>query len=346
MHMKSLFQVCKLYFLLLLTGVVSACGRGECVQYLASEERDGYICHLIAYETPAKEPVKAYLLEPKGEGPFPALVLLHDHGARFDIGKEKLVRPLEGEPEHIHRSSEQWIRDHFDGVWLADRLAQEGYVVIVPDMLYWGSRSSEACQRWSRAVYGRDSLDKEAVKALKKEVYEGQRAVYDSLYARGIVWARQTLEEDQAAVEILAAHKKVNPERIGAFGWSMGAHRCWLLSAFTPQVKTGCALAWMTLKRYQKEPYPASEYAMLIPEWRARYDFPDIASYLRPKPFFFLSGTQDKLFPQAVVDSCYTRMHALYGEADEALRTEFFPGPHHCGAEVQERILGWFREEL
>ena len=34
------------------------------------------------------------LLVPKGTGPFPAALMLHDHGARFDIGKENRMAPV------------------------------------------------------------------------------------------------------------------------------------------------------------------------------------------------------------------------------------------------------------
>lgn len=315
------------------------------LKYLESEQREGYTCHLIEYNVSRSERVQAYLLIPDGGGRHPGLVLLHDHGARFDIGKEKLVRPLPTAPEHIRRSSEQWTRDNFDGVWFGDKLASEGYVVIVPDMLYWGSRSSAKCQRWSRATFGADSLSKDEIKALKTEVYEGQRTVYDSLSRKGVVWAEQTLREDGQAAFVLSRLRSVDRRRIGAFGWSMGAHRTWLLTAGSKLIKTGCALSWMTLKALQKQPYSASEYSMLIPSLRDRYDFPDIAAALKPKPFFFLSGTEDKLFPADAVAKCYARMHEIYGPG-EGLRTELFEGGHRCGLDVQETVMGWFREKL
>ncbi|MCR4860359.1 MAG: hypothetical protein K5910_06830, partial [Bacteroidales bacterium] len=127
---------------------------------LESEQRDGYVCELIEYNVSPQERVRSYLLVPDGAGRRhrkPGLVLLHDHGARFDIGKEKLVRPLPSAPEHIRKSARQWVDDGFDGVFFADRLAAEGYVVIVPDALYWGSRSTELCQRWSRMKFGTET---------------------------------------------------------------------------------------------------------------------------------------------------------------------------------------------
>ena len=200
---------------------------------LEEELRDGYTCRLIEYNAVGQERVQSYLLVPdeaSAGNPCPGLVLLHDHGARFDIGKEKLVRPLASAPAHIQASALQWVTDGFDGVFLADRLAAAGYVVIVPDALYWGSRSTELCQAWSRMQFG--DAPSEGIRVMKQAVYEGQRAVYDSLARRGIVWAEQTLNEDAAAARLLASLPCVDPQRVGCFGWSMGAHRAWLLGAF------------------------------------------------------------------------------------------------------------------
>ena len=317
------------------------------VRVLEVERREGYECRLIEYSSSRSERLRTYLLVPDGASRRdrrPGLVLLHDHGARFDIGKEKLARPMSSSPEHVKRSSRQWIDANFDGVYLADSLAALGYVVIVPEQLYWGGRSSRKCREWSERMFGGEPLPPaglKALKPLKDEVYEGQRAVYDSLAARGVCWAEMTLSEDIAAVEALRSLPFVDKRRIGAFGWSMGAHRCFLLSAFCKHVKTGVSLSWMTLKALEKEPYSASVYSMLIPSMRSRYDFPDIALWLAPKPYCFLSGTKDRLFPKEAVEECYSRMQEYYSSrsAGDALKTLFFEGEHHCGKDEQRVVI-------
>lgn len=317
------------------------------VRVLETERREGYECRLVEYSSSRKERLRTYLLVPDGasrKDRRPALVLLHDHGARFDIGKEKLARPMASAPEHVRRSSRQWVDTNFDGVYLADSLASLGYVVIVPEQLYWGGRSSRKCREWSERMFGAGELPSSGVKALrplKNEVYEGQRAVYDSLAAKGICWAEMTLNEDIAAVEVLRSLPFVDKRRIGAFGWSMGAHRCFLLTAFCKYVRTGVSLCWMTLKELEKEPYNASEYSMLIPALRDRYDFPDIAMWLAPKPYLFLAGMRDKLFPKEAVEECYSRMQGYYSgyPSPGALNTLFFDGEHHCGKAEQSIIV-------
>ena len=125
---------------------------------LAVEARDGYECRYVEFAVDrnddGKERIRAYLLVPDGGSRYPAVLMLHDHGARFDIGKEKLVRPMADVLEmraedHIMKSSKQWIDKNFDGIYLADSLASLGYVVLVADALYWGERSSQDAHRWS-----------------------------------------------------------------------------------------------------------------------------------------------------------------------------------------------------
>ena len=296
---------------------------------LECEQRDGYTCSLIEYNAVGEERVQAYLLVPgiaTPDTPSPGVVLLHDHGARFDIGKEKLVKPVAGATEAVKSSAEQWVQKNLDGVYFADRLASEGFVVIVPDVLYWGSRSR--------------------IKGLKKEIYEGQRAVYDSLARRNVVWAEQTLNEDAAAARLISRMPYVS--KVGCAGWSMGAHRAWLLTAFCKEVVSGAAVCWMTLKETQPAEYSASDYSMLIPALRDKYDFPDIAIWICPKPFLFLSGTSDKLFPYDATAEAYGRMQEIYKEAGQEgrLRTEFFEGGHHFGIPEQETVSGFLSGTL
>ena len=337
------------------------------MKVLAREQRAGYECRLVEFSVERSERVKGYLLVPDGasrSSRLPAVLMLHDHGARFDIGKEKLARPIcnalpFGENDHLARSSVQWVEKNFDGVWLADSLAASGYVVLVSDALYWGERSSDEAQRWSELTFGDPehcslesdrNLDGKSrsseIKALKKTVYEGQRSVYAELQSEGVVWAEKILRDDVASVRLLADLPFVDGDRVGAFGFSMGAHRCWLLSAFCDEVRCGVALSWMTsLDGYDGS--NASDLSMRIQPMREHMDFGDIGQYLAPKPMLFLSGDTDHLFPQDMVKKAYDLLNFHYNKAGScALRTEFFPDGHHCGKDVQKTIAGFFDKEL
>ncbi len=352
---------------------------------LASESRDGYECRLIEYDVEKGERVKAYLLVPDAASRYekrPAVLMLHDHGARFDIGKEKLVRPLDsdltiGGSEYIHDSSREWVEKNFDGVYLADSLAALGYVVLVSDALYWGDRSTDGAQLWSRMNFDDsysfpteyrtvmspdlvvvdkepERIRKKVVRKQKNVVYEGQRAVYDSLAARGVIWAEKMLRDDVAAARLLKKLPFVSRKDIGAFGFSMGAHRCWMLSAFCRDIKCGVALSWMTsLEGYEDD--NASDLSMRVQPMRDQIDFGDIGIWLRPKPMLFLNGDADKLFPKDLVETAFGKLQGHYtsykkrGHTQppfEPLQTVFFNGGHHCGKDVQSAIVDFFDTNL
>ena len=329
---------------------------------LATETRDGYDCSYVEFSVAGvdeqKERVKAYLLVPEVASKArkrPAVLMLHDHGARFDIGKEKLVRPMisvlpEGADDHINRSSQQWADKYFDGTFLADSLAGLGYVVLVADALYWGERSSTDAQKWSELLYA-DSLalseseqalspkaKKDRIKVLKNKVYEGQRDVYDSLMRQDVIWAEKILRDDIASVKLLKSLPYVDKKKIAAFGFSMGAHRCWMLAAFCDDVKCGVALSWMTTLDRDAEMTP-SDYSMAVMPMREQMDFGDIGKFLAPKPMLFLSGETDPLFPKDKVADAYIKLKKHYEKCPDRLQTEFFDGGHHCGKAVQTRII-------
>ena len=331
------------------------------VEELCSEQREGYSCTLVRFNAHDGDSISAYILMPDNasqDNPVPGIVMMHDHGARFDIGKEKLVKPIcrnpdhaeeagagfpYGAPGHISASAKEWSDKYFDGVFFGDLLAARGYAVIAADALYWGERSSPEAYEWSRLSFG-DSLNmqKQRIRELKQTVYEGQRDIYSGFEARGECWAEKILKDDIATAELAASLPFVDTSRIYAFGFSMGAHRCWLLSAFCDRIKGGAAVCWMTTKSaYDSD--NASDLSMRIPSLRDTMDFPDISRLTRPKPMLFINGEDDHLFPKEAVYEAFGRMQSEYaGCPPGTLRTYFVPGGHHCGRAVQDSVISFF----
>ena len=386
--MRHIFYI----VMMLACALMSACGHyvpevgpsvEPAMETLVAEARDGYECRFVEFSVEPSERIKAYLLVPDGasEGKvYPAVLMLHDHGARFDIGKEKLVRPIAsvtpgGSDGYGMKSSRQWVDINFDGVYVADSLARMGYVVLVADALYWGGRSTDDAQLWSRMNFDdayvfpdRDTLIKDGVmtvetddakirksviKRQKEIVYEGQRKVYAELQAQNVIWAEKMLRDDAACVNLLAGLPYVDKERIGAFGFSMGAHRCWMHSAFWEGVKCGVALSWMSALENYKGGH-ASDLSMCIKPMRDQMDFGDIGIFLAPKPMLFLNGETDHLFAKEDVEVAFEKLHSHYAsynksrgiEGSAPLRTRFFDGGHHCSKREQSVIFSYFDEYL
>ena len=130
---------------------------------LGEERRDGYVARKIEFNLSAFYRVRAYVLIPDGDGPFPAINLLHDHGAHLFIGKEKMIRPF-GEDSTVIKDADEWQPKVYGGQYMGDYLARQGYLVFSTDAPMWGERGrAEGVDRnkydiiaGNMMMYGRD----------------------------------------------------------------------------------------------------------------------------------------------------------------------------------------------
>lgn len=289
------------------------------------EQRDGYEARKIRFNLSEWSRVPAYLLVPEGEGPFPAIVLLHDHGAHFSIGKEKMVRPFHVAPE-VMEDADQWASQCYDGQYVGDYLARHGYVVLAVDALFWGERGRK-----------------------EGTSYDAQQALASNFLQMGASWGSFINVDDMRSAEFLASLPFVDKERVGSLGFSMGAYRSWMLAALTDVVRASASICWMnttehlmTLTNNQNK--GGSAYAMLIPALRRYLDYPHVASIACPKPTLFFNGTQDKLFPIEGVRDAYREMEAVWKSqgASDHLVTKLWDEKHFFNKEMQKETLEFF----
>lgn len=289
------------------------------------EQRDGYEARKIRFNLSEWSRVPAYLLVPEGEGPFPAIVLLHDHGAHFSIGKEKMVRPFHVAPE-VMEDADQWASQCYDGQYVGDYLARHGYVVLAVDALFWGERGRK-----------------------EGTSYDAQQALASNFLQMGASWGAFINVDDMRSAEFLASLPFVDKERVGSLGFSMGAYRSWMLAALTDVVRASASICWMnttehlmTLTNNQNK--GGSAYAMLIPALRRYLDYPHVASIACPKPTLFFNGTQDKLFPIEGVRDAYREMEAVWKSqgASDHLVAKLWDEKHFFNKEMQKETLEFF----
>lgn len=295
---------------------------------LGEEKRDGYTARKIEFALSKYYKVRAYMLIPDGKGPFPAINLLHDHGAHLFIGKEKMIRPFD-EDSVVIKDADDWQWRVYAGQYMGDYLARHGYVVFSADAPMWGERG--------RA----EGVD---------------RNLYDIIAGNMMMYGRDLSAfmtyDDIAATDMLATFPEVDAERIGCAGCSMGAYRAWMLSALSDKIKIGAAVCWMVTTDVQMTwRYGRKEnggFANCIPGLRQYLDYPHIASLACPKPMIFINGSQDKLFPVPGVEKAFNIMRDVWKSqnADDRLVTEIWDMPHECGPKAQERVAMFFDEYL
>lgn len=293
---------------------------------LHSEARNGYSAQLWSVQLTAQSRVNIMLLQPDIAKPGPAIVLLHDHGARFDIGKEKWIKPVTGDRRQA--SAQQWADKYFGGNFIGDALAKQGYLVLAADTFGWSDRGPVE--------------------------FSAQQALASNMFLLGRSLSGMAAYEDLRLVAYLKQLPQVDAKRIGVLGFSMGAFRAWQLAALTDDIKAGVAVAWLNSYRYLLTPgnnilKGQSAFYMLHPGLAGKLDIPDIAALAAPKPMLFINGGQDKLMPQAGVAQAYQQLATVWqahGAADK-LTTRLYPDEgHQFGPAQQQDVFAWLATQL
>ncbi len=287
-------------------------------QVIATEDRGSYEARKLVFNVSSDCRIPAYLMIPKGQGPFPAIIALHDHGAHFSIGKEKVIRPFDESSERTE-DAEQWVEECYGGRFIGDELAKGGYVVFSMDALFWGDRGR------------REGID-----------FETQQQLAANLLQIGMCWSGVIAWDDIRSAEFVASLPEVDSNRIGAIGLSVGSHRTWMLSAASDRIKAGAAICWMATTASLMVPgnnqtTGQSAFSMIFPNLRNFMDYLDVASIACPKPMLFFNGEQDGLFPVDGVKDAYAKMRRIWSskDASDKLVTKLWDVPHVFNREMQ-----------
>lgn len=295
---------------------------------LESEQRDGYTAHKIEFNLTKYSRVKGYLLVPDSEGPHPAIVALHDHGAHFTIGKEKMVKPFNVD-QAILDDSDAWAANLYEGQYVGDYLAKNGYVVLSTDALVWGERG---CKEGSDNNH--------------------LTSVAGNMLLLGRNLASWMTYEDSYATEFLASLPETDPGKIGCVGLSMGGYRSWMLAAVSPLIKASVAVCWMTtqdaMMDWKYGRHERGGFANNLGGVYAQLDYPHIASLACPNAMMLINGETDKLFKPHAVRQCYDTMHKVWDSqgVGDKLETHLLPMGHEMPKSVQKSTLEFFDKHL
>ncbi|WP_408616165.1 dienelactone hydrolase family protein [Celerinatantimonas sp. MCCC 1A17872] len=287
-------------------------------------DRGSYWGYKIAFNLTDESRVLGLMLVPKTKGKHAAAILLHDHGAKFDIGKEKMIKPWGDEKKLA--SAVAWSKKYFTGQFVGDAMAKRGYVVLCVDALGWGDRGPMN--------------------------YEQQQALASNMFNLGRSLAGNMAYEDMRAFDFLRSRPEVDSKRVAIVGFSMGAYRAWQLAALRPQAVATVVDSWMGT--YQGLMVPGnnvlrgqSSFYMLHPGLAKWMDIPDEAAIYAPKPMLIFNGGKDHLFPEAAVKDAYAKLHKIWNSqnAGSNLTTRTWPDLGHVFyAKEQTVAYNWLKK--
>ncbi len=292
---------------------------------VSEQDRGPYVAQEIEFSITRDSRVRALLLAPKGQGPFPAALLLHDHGGKFEIGKEKLVAPWGDAARST--LSQAWADKYFGGRHLGDELARRGYVVLAADALGWGDRGP---------LTG-----------------DAQQALAANSFNLGTSLAGILAQEDVRAAAFLASQPQVDRRRVAAIGFSMGAYRAWQAAALSDDITAVVAANWMATTEGLMTPgnnqlKGGSAWHMLHPGLVRYLDYPDVASLAAPKPALFMAGAGDPLFPAASAQAAFSKMAQVWAawRARERFEARVLPHGHVFPLAAQDEAFDWLDRQF
>lgn len=286
---------------------------------ISRERRDGYTLERIALDNGENNDISALVLIPdKRQKPAPAVLWLHSSTP----DKNGLITPGE-DPES-----------------LGEALVREGYVVMAPDVWYYGDRA-ENVPSGPRDIYRRGSAPSTAAQEslLKLNLWLGRT-----------LWGMM-VRDDQIALDYLCQRSEVDAKRIGATGLSMGSTRAWWLAAVDERVAATVGVACLT--RYENLIHHGNlkahglyyfSYGLL-----KHFDTEGVLALIAPRPFLALTGDLDHGSPADGILKLEEEVSKVYrvNDAADAFKSILYKDTGHTYTpEMKLEMLAWFKRWL
>lgn len=151
------------------------------------------------------------------------------------------------------------------------------------------------------------------------------------------------------ALDYLCSRPEVEKDRIGMTGRSGGGAYTWTVAALDERVKVAAPVAGITdLRNQVVDGCVEGHCDCMFFVNTYRWDLPQMAALLAPRPLLIGNSDKDKIFPLDGVVRLYNqtrRIYQLYGKTNQLglLITE---GPHADTQDLQVPVFRWFNRHL
>ena len=151
------------------------------------------------------------------------------------------------------------------------------------------------------------------------------------------------------ALDYLCSRPEVDKDRIGMTGRSGGGSYTWTVAALDDRVKVAAPVAGITdLQNQVVDGAVEGHCDCMFFVNTYRWDFPQVAALIAPRPLLIANSDKDTIFPLDGVVRVYNqarRIYQLYG-ATNHLGLLITDGPHADTQDLQLPVFRWFNRFL
>jgi len=271
-------------------------------------EENGYSRLRISYTNLEGEQIPAFLLLPDGSGPFPAVLIHHQHNSQRHFGKSE-VCGLVGDPLQA-----------FGPV-----LAGQGIAILAPDSICFEDRR--------RNRTGTEADEEGDIAQHYNEM------CYRLL--RGDTLMRQVLSDSALGISLLHAHPLIDPGHIGILGHSYGGNTVLFHSALDERIRFSCSSGAACTYKHKIENQIGIEMAEVIPSFTMHYDIPDLVTCAAPRRILLVSATNDVFSQDADRIVAMAQETCAANSMTENIEHKQYKGGHALTQERFHYIVNW-----
>jgi hypothetical protein len=192
--------------------------------------------------------------------------------------------------------------------------------------------------------------------AIDMAVFGDRAGLTESAAAKAHVWygtslIGQMLSEQSAALTYLASRDDVDPDRIAAFGISLGATLAYWHAALDPRIRAVahlcCYADYATL--VELGAHDNHGIYLLVPGLLRHTSTGEIAGLVAPRPQLICLGEDDELTPPLSVERALAVTRPMYADAGAPDALEVFVQAgiaHRETPEMHDRVMAFLDREL
>jgi dienelactone hydrolase len=275
---------------------------------------------LVRTEDHGSYVLERLLLDLNGVEPVPALLLLPKRRPRRAPG----LLFIHWHGGMYDLGKEQLLRGVSVQPAYAPVCAELGLVTLAIDSWCFGERKHEA-----NGHQGEED-------AFKRMLWNGQT-----------LWGMMMFDEYRA-FHYLARRPEVDPNKLGAFGMSMGSTKAWWLSALEPKVAVTADVCCLTDydALIQANGLHGHGVYYFVPSLLKQFTTAQVNELIVPRPRLSVNGRRDPLTPPAGVEKVREYLMPLYQRygREQDCRIALFDCAHEELPEMRRQIREWFEK--